>query len=73
MQGSEDPVHYHSELVAENDRLKESIKFITNKCIAYNEEIQSLLRKIVQLTEEKIKRLEMELKLVANMDSIQSM
>lgn len=75
MQHPEDtvPVDSHTELNVENDRLKEIIKLITKKCTAYDEEIKTLLRKAIKLMEENVERLETELRLVANIDSIENL
>lgn len=68
-----DSIDFHTELDAENVRLKEVIKLITKKCAAYDEEIKTLLRKAIKVMEENVEWLETELRLIANIDSIENL
>lgn len=63
----------NTELDVQNNRLREMIQFITTKCTAYDKEIKTLMRELIKLLEENVERLERELRLIANMDSIENL
>lgn len=56
----------YNQLTEENRQLKESLETLKQKCDMYEEEVKTLLRKIVKLLEEKIERLEQDLTFLQN-------
>lgn len=62
-----------AELVNENTRLKEALITMKMKNEAYDGEIRTLHRKLIKLLEDKVERLEAELKHFVRIDNVQEM
>lgn len=61
------------ELVAENIKLRERLDALQRKNEAYEGELKTLHRKLIKLLEEKVERLEMELKHFVRIDNVDEM
>lgn len=63
--------NFSEELVEENNQLKETLDIVKKKNEANEGEIKSLQRKLIRLLEEKVSRLEGELRHVLRIDNIE--
>lgn len=62
-----------AELVNENTQLKEALIAMKMKNEAYDGEVRTLQRKLIKLLEDKVQRLEAELKHFVRIDNVQEM
>lgn len=68
---NDDFAEQNAQLITENTQLKESFDVLKKKNEMHNGEIKSLQRKLIKLLEEKVNRLEEELKHILRIDSIE--
>lgn len=68
---NDDIAEQNAQLITENTQLKESFDVLKKKNETHNGEIKSLQRKLIKLLEEKVNRLEEELKHILRIDSIE--
>lgn len=61
------------QLINENIQLKETLDALKKKNEAYDGEVRTLQRKLIKLLEEKVERLETELKQYLRIDNIPEM
>lgn len=62
-----------AELINENTQLKEALNAVKKRNEAYDGEVRTLQRKLIKLLEEKVERLETELKHFVRIDNVEEM